>query len=421
MSATATISPMQILLPYQRRWVEDGARFKIGLWARQTGKSFACACEAVRDCLVRPGQLWVCLSAGERQALEFVEKAKQWARAFEMAFSGHEELRDGAEAVLKAAEIRFRNGSRIIALPANPNTARGYSANLVLDEFAFHEDPDAIWRAIYPSISNPLRGEKLLRIVSTPNGRGNKFYDIWTKSEAYSKHRVTIHDAIAEGLQVDADSLKAGLDDPEAWAQEYECEFVDEGGVLLPYEMIAACEHEEAGRPDRGGDGARYVGVDIGRKHDLTVIWVAERVGDVLWTREVAELRHCPFDAQEAAIAERARTSARCAIDATGIGAMLAERLRTRFGYRIEPWTITMQSKGDLMLGLRRAMEERRVRIPISRAVREDLHSLQKVVTSGGSIRYSAERSADGHADRAFALALAIAAATEQGRQGIYW
>jgi hypothetical protein len=28
------------------------------------------------------------------------------------------------------------------------------SANLLLDEFAFHENPDAIWRSIYPSISN---------------------------------------------------------------------------------------------------------------------------------------------------------------------------------------------------------------------------------------------------------------------------
>ena len=34
-------APNDILLPYQRAWVFDQSRFKIGLWARQTGKSLA--------------------------------------------------------------------------------------------------------------------------------------------------------------------------------------------------------------------------------------------------------------------------------------------------------------------------------------------------------------------------------------------
>src|SRR5207253_11332440 len=63
---------------------------------------------------------------------------------------------------------------------AKHQTIRGYSANVILTEFAFHENPDAIWRAIYPSISNPLRGgPKKLRIISTPNGLSNKFADLW--------------------------------------------------------------------------------------------------------------------------------------------------------------------------------------------------------------------------------------------------
>jgi phage FluMu gp28-like protein len=58
----------------------------------------------------------------------------------------YDEARAGAQAVMKAAEVRFANGSRITALPANPATARGYSANVVLDEFAFHDNPLAICR-----------------------------------------------------------------------------------------------------------------------------------------------------------------------------------------------------------------------------------------------------------------------------------
>ena len=65
---------------------------------------------------------------GERQALEWLEKAKEWAQVLKEAFEEVPEKRDGAEAVLKRAEIRFRNGSRILAIPANPKTARGWSS-----------------------------------------------------------------------------------------------------------------------------------------------------------------------------------------------------------------------------------------------------------------------------------------------------
>ena len=42
-------TPKDLLLPYQRKWVDDRSRFKIGIWSRQTGKSFSTAEEAVED------------------------------------------------------------------------------------------------------------------------------------------------------------------------------------------------------------------------------------------------------------------------------------------------------------------------------------------------------------------------------------
>src|ERR1051326_4608241 len=67
------------LLPYQAAFAANKSRFKIGLWARQTGKDFTCAAEAVFDCSNNPNTEWVIVAAGERQALESLEKAKQWA------------------------------------------------------------------------------------------------------------------------------------------------------------------------------------------------------------------------------------------------------------------------------------------------------------------------------------------------------
>jgi phage FluMu gp28-like protein len=408
-------SPKDLLLPYQHDWVDDAARFKIGCWSRQTGKSFTTAFEAVRDCLRRK-TAWVTLSAGERQALEWMRKAQDWAKVFGVA-ADVEELRDG-EALMKSAEITFpKTGSRLLAIPANADTARGYSANLVLDEFAFHDSPDKIWRAIYPSISSPLKGPFDIRIVSTPNGKANKFYDLWTKNDKYSKHFLDIYTAVKRGLALNVAELKAGLDDPDGWAQEYECQFIDSAAVLLPYELLATCESAEATETAdlTLNTSNLYLGVDIGRKHDLTVIWALERVGDVLWTRAVTVLERLPFSAQLELISAAARHAARVCVDATGIGAMLAEELARQHGGMIEQCQFTAALKVELFTNLRRKFDDKLIRIPVSRAIREDLHGLQKITDVTGSVRYLAPHNEDGHCDRATALALAVRAAGDGG------
>ncbi|MEN9841912.1 MAG: hypothetical protein RL376_1712 [Verrucomicrobiota bacterium] len=424
------ITPLDILLPYQRAVVNDAARFKLWLASRQIGKSFGLSAEAVRDAAARPGTMWVVLSAGERQALEFMEKAKQWAEAFELVSADYFEDRAHGEALIKSAEIRWGNGSRMIALPANPSTARGYSANLILDEFAFHDDPEAIWRGIYPSISNPLKGQFKLRIASTPNGKGNKFFDLWSKDNGYAKHRTTIHDAKAGGLNVDIEQLKAGLDDPEGWAQEFECEFLDGSNVLLPYELIALAESADA---TEFADPALFAsrtnrrlicGIDFGRQNDPTVCWVLEQVGDVLVTREVLCLRGMDTPDQVALLRSRVAACQRTVLDYTGPGVGLGDYLAKEFGEwdpekhlfgKVELATFTANFKREIFPRLRRAFEApTRLRVPISRAVREDLHAMQQVVNNG-QYNYWAPRTREGHSDRCTALALAVRAAGEGG------
>lgn len=403
-----------ILLPYQLAWVRDNSRFKIGMWSRQTGKSFATAAEAVVSCVLTPGDMWVVLSAGERQALEWMEKARLWVKACEEILAYDGEIRDSAEATLKRAEIRFANGSRIIAIPANPDTARGYSANLILDEFAIHEKPWDIWAAIYPSITNPLAGEKKLRIVSTPKGRANKFYDLWSKNETYSKYKVTILDAKEAGLPVDIDMLKAGVDDPDIWAQEYMCEFIDNSAVLLPYELIARCESETLTDP---GNAPLYIGMDIGRSRDLSVIITATCSGGVTYILGIDILDRMPFADQLQILCQKSASARvkRVCIDATGMGAMLAEEARRKLGGKVEPVTFTAASKGEMYTAMRRAFEDATVRIPCDRTLREDLHAIVRNVSSGGAVSYSAPRNADGHSDRAAALALCLRATSRKG------
>ena len=402
------------LMPYQQRWVRDASRFKIGMWSRQTGKSFATAAEAVFDCIETPNVRWVVLSAGERQALEWMEKAKFWVEAFKKLRSLDEPVYSQAlhatDASLSKADVRFANGSRITAIPANPATARGYSCNLILDEFAIHEKPFDIWAAIIPSINSPHGGEKRVRIVSTPKGRGNKFADLWEHNDAYSKHKETIEDAVREGLKVDIAQMKAAVDDDDIWAQEYMCEFIDNTSVLLPYELIGKCESESI-----ADDGASpvYIGMDVGRAKDLSVIVTAVRLGDVLAVTDVTTLSRMPFADQLDILTAKA-SSPRVQgvrIDSTGIGAMLAEEAAKKLGGKCQGVQFTVASKGEMYGLMRRRFEERSVRVPVDRNLREDLHAVQRVVSTGGNVTYSAPRNADGHSDRAAALALCCLAA----------
>jgi phage FluMu gp28-like protein len=57
-----------------------------------------------------------------------------------------------------------------------------------------------------------------------------------------------------------------------------------------------------------------------------------------------------------------------------------------------------------------------KIRVPISRAIREDLHAMQQTVHNG-QYDYWAPRTREGHSDRCTAAALAIRAAGD-GDQG---
>ena len=399
------------LYDYQKRWLKDASRFKIALQARQTGKSFAVSLEAVDDAF-ETGQNWVALSRGERQSRELMEKAQLHAKAYSIAASAIDEDRyrvDDNE--YKQLTIVLNNGARIIGLPANPDTARGYSANIILDEFAIHKDSQKIWTALYGSIT---RGFKL-RVVSTPMGKSNKFYSLWTGENNYSKHFTDIYTAVKEGLEVDIEELRKGLDDEDAWAQEYECKFLDEATAFLTYDLIAECESEQASvdLPDELTGKDYYIGVDIGRKHDLTVVWVMEQLGDCFWTRAVVEMEKTPFPVQRdfmMKLFSQLRPRRVC-VDYTGMGGPITEDLQKAFGSAaVESVTFTNQVKSDLAMRSRKLFDDHRVRIPVDNKIRNDLHSVKKTVTSAGNIRFDAERTKDGHADRFWALSLSLMA-----------
>jgi phage FluMu gp28-like protein len=464
------------VLPYQERWIEDESQLKIAVWSRQSGKSFAAALRATLKCVKKRTQ-YIILSKGERQSRLFMEKVKDICQSLKEVrmLSEYEELPESDD---KTMEVYFpENGSRIIGLPANPDTARGYSGNIVLDEFAFHGDAHKIYAACFPIIT---RGYSI-EVISTPNGTAGKFYEIAKQaglvgqgvgnresgvgkkpnsplptpySPLWSGHRVDIYDAVAQGLPANIRLLRSGCDDEETWLQEYCCQFLSDAQNYIPVELISSCVHEEASTEGNEVPGARcqvpgkpetasltpdtrhltpfsrdlYLGVDIGRKRDLTIAWLFEKVGGILWSRVLKTMKGVSFDVQEKEICNLIEVGGfpspesrvpspasvrRVCIDQSGIGMMLAEHLVQKYGALVEPVTFTAALKERLAPMVKQAFEERTVRIPDNREVRADINSVKRFVTLAGNVRFDAEHTDRGHADRFWALAMVVNAASE--------
>jgi len=405
------------LYGYQKRWLQDKSRFKLGRWSRQTGKTFTTTLDIVDDCFehIARGRRtkWVILSRGERQSREAMEAVKMHCRAYNLAIEELEGSFKGSDDTeYKMLEVVLPGGTRIIGLPANADTARGFSANVFLDEFAFHADSRAIWAALFPVISNGFR----LIVTSTPNGKGNKFYELATTAKGWSRHVVTIHEAVADGLPRNIDELREGLSDEDLWKQEYECDFIDEAHAWLPYELINAVEHELAGKPELYTGGPAYLGIDIAARKDLFVATAFEEVGDVLWEREMIVRKGIKFAEQDQLLDQMVRRYrvVRLDMDQTGMGEKPVEDAKRRYGEtRVQGILFTNGNKQLLATQAKQRFEDRRIRLHEGdRLLRGDLHSIQRSQTDGGTIRFTADRESGSHADRAWSIFLGINAAS---------
>lgn len=409
---TVKIEPALKLYDYQKRWVIDDSRFAIAMFARQCGKTFTSTLQIVLDCLkaeaIGQRRRWVILSRGERQAKEAMnEGVKVHLRAMS---AGFKELDYDWDANIRALEVELPGGSKITALPANPDTARGFSANVLLDEFAFHQDSRAIWKALFPVISKP--GLKL-RVISTPNGKGNKFYELMSgENDGWSRHVTDIYQAVKDGLPRNIDELRLGASDEDLWAQEFELKWLDGASAWLDYELIDQCEHPMAGSPENYTGGPCFMGVDIGIRNDLFVIWVLEKVGDVYWTREIITRKRITFAEQDLLLDDVfiRYNVLRCCMDQTGMGEKPVQDAQDRHGKsRVEGVIFTSNNKLTMATRGKELFQDNRIRNPEGDIqLRSDLHKLQKVTGPTGVPRFVAERDSNGHADRTWACFLAV-------------
>jgi len=393
--------------PYQQRCIDDDTRFKCAVKSARIGYSFATAYRRVEISMRHLGRTTTVLSASKAQSVEFVETCAKLCQlmggtAQSIANEDFVDALGRIEAI--QSKITFPNGSRIIALPANPRTARGYPGDAVLDEFAHHEDSYAIFAAVFRQVA---LGNSL-EVLSTSNGEQGKFYDIArdlgldmgvapaelpVKRNGWSGHWVDVHRAVAEGCPIDIEGMRRGLNDVDTWNQEFCCVFLKASGSWLTLDLIAACE--DAGAtidlpPDFRPRGPLFGGIDVGRDHDATCLWLDERIGDVAWTRAIVKLHAISFPEQCKKLNPIVRMTSRSAIDKTGMGVGLFDLLNLENQGRLLGVSFAgtndngVKMKTDLAIRIRKRLEQQRSRIPYDPQIRAELMAIKRQATSTG-------------------------------------
>lgn len=163
-----------ILLPYQQEALEgiEKHKYSVLLWARQTGKSFLLSYFAIKRCIGFNNHKVVVISPSERQSKEFMDKVKLHITGLKLAKIDFFE-----DAVANILEARFPNGSKIIAVPSKPETVRGFTGDVIMDEASFFDRGHEVYQAVFPTITR--KKEFKLIAISTPRSKKDVFYFLW--------------------------------------------------------------------------------------------------------------------------------------------------------------------------------------------------------------------------------------------------
>lgn len=446
----AKIIPREsLLLPYQKKWVEDSSRLKLAVKSRQIGWTWATAYGLVRRKAIcsAVGDAWIS-SRDEIQARLFLEDCKNFAAILDAG------AKDFGERVVDAAGssayvLQMGNGLRLNSMSSNPDAQAGKRGDRVLDEFALHPDPRKLYSIAYPGIT--WGGS--LEIFSTPRGADSFFQKLIDEIQAgnpkgFSFHKVTLEDALNQGFlaklqkklpknderqEMDEaayfDFIKAGCADEETFNQEYMCVPANDATAFISYELLdpnhaSGTIRRETGTVDGkpseivvwqnsdisvlNDDFPLYLGVDYARHADLTVFWLSVHMAGLLVPVQMVTMKNVPFRRQRQTLDGfmRRRNLRRCCFDMTGIGEETAEAMRRTYGYRFEPVRFTAAAKESMAYLLRHSLEDRSFKIPSLREVDADFRKIRKEDSAGGHARFTGERDGTGHADRFWAAAL---------------
>lgn len=475
-----------VFLAYQQRWFDDTSQIMIAEKSRRTGLTWA---EAGRNVIngAKPRRRGGCntfyVGSKQEMALEYIAACALFAKAFnELAQADVYEQTfwdEGRKEDILAYMIRFpKSGFKIQALSSRPSNLRGLQGDVVIDEAAFHESLEELLKA---ALALTMWGNKV-RLISTHNGVDNAFnsyiQDAREGRKDYSIHRITLDEAIAQGLYKRIcyvtgqewspeaekewrDKLYKNAPNIESAEEEYGCVPKKSGGAYLSRVLIEAamvadrsiriyryeapagfeewtpemretevrawCEENLQPELARLSDRNRHTfGEDFARRGDLTVFTPLQI--DRMLRKRVPfqlELRNLTYGAQEQImfyICDRLPRLTGLAFDATGNGGYLAEQAALKYGSTmVDQVALSLAWYGEWMPKLKGEFEAFNLQLPRHQTTLDDLLSIKvekgvPVIDKGRTKDLqSTDSKAKRHGDSAISLAMAVRASFMQG------
>ena len=162
--------------PFQDRCVNDFKqhRFNIVLKSRQLGLSTITAAYAMWMVLFHKAKNVLVIATKLAVEQNFIRKCKFLLASCPKWLILPQVVKNNSQA------IEFNNGSVIKAIPTSEDAGRSEALSLlIVDEAAFVRNFDTLWTGLYPTLSTG--GEAI--ILSTPNGVGGQYYDLYVLAD----------------------------------------------------------------------------------------------------------------------------------------------------------------------------------------------------------------------------------------------
>lgn len=159
----------------------DSGMYLAGEAEVPTHNSTMTAIKATRMAFRKPHSLVLLLSPSLRQSGELFRKVMGFAN---QPGSGRPGIKRSSQ-----LSVEYSTGSRIISLPGNESTIRGYSAVdlVIVDEAAFTSDE--LLNAVSPMLAV---SDGQLIAISSANYEMGWFYEAWAKENDWRKWKVTV-------------------------------------------------------------------------------------------------------------------------------------------------------------------------------------------------------------------------------------
>ena len=217
--------------PWQRAVLSSHAPRILLNVTRQGGKSTISSLLAVHTAVYVPESLILLVSPSLRQSAELFRKCLTTYRGLQRPVPA------SAETQLK---LELENGSRIVSLPGQESTLRGYSSVtlLCIDEAARVEDP--LYYSLRPMLA--VSGGRAI-CMSTPWGRRGWWFAAWEDEPDWLK--VEVPAALCPRISpafLEQERRSLG---PWWYRQEYECQFSDTTDQVFSHDVLQASLSDE--------------------------------------------------------------------------------------------------------------------------------------------------------------------------------